>query len=73
MTVMTAIKNARENAAQHPGISVTQDGSGGLKITLPAAIAGDAPATGAVTATVWLINFNCNFSLKSRPVKTPNG
>ena len=52
MAVVTAIKNARENTTRHLDISVTQDGSGELKITLPAATAGDVRVTGAATATV---------------------
>ncbi len=59
MAVVTAIKNARENTTRHLDISVTQDGSGELKITLPAATAGDVRVTGAATATVWLVNFDC--------------
>jgi len=56
MAVMTAIENARENTARNLDITVTQDGAGGLKVALPAAAAGDVPATGA--ATVWLVNFD---------------
>ncbi len=55
VAVMAAIETARHSAATYLDIAVSQDGAGGLNISLPAAANDGAPAT------VWLINYDRQF------------